>query len=185
MARFVTPVISDIKVTSVYSFLLGEKPEWINQLNVYAWCYGKIGFNVSALRIDAILRDWMRSKTLRDPDYPPIPFMTVDIPIWDWPDAEQYIHDRVALHLEAERTMTAPVCTDEERWGKPTTYAVIKKGNKRAARVLDSMEAAQDWADFNIGGKYEIQERPGSYTKCESYCLVRGICEHNPYKAAA
>jgi len=176
--------LEDYKVTSVFSFLLGDKPEWEAQLNVYGAMYLAMGFPVDALFINAILRDWQKSKSLRDPDYPKIPFQRVTIPMWNEDDARAYINDRVALHKQAEDTGNAPCCTDEERWAKPTTYAVYKKGNKRAARVLTDREAAETWAELNLDCKFEIQERPGGYIRCESYCPVRQVCDHNPYRTS-
>ncbi len=176
--------VEDYKITSVYAFLLGDKPEWERQLNIYAWIYRQLGFDVYDLLIRAILRDWVKTKALKDAEYPPIPFQTVRVPLWDASQASTYVEERIALHRAAEDTMDAPCCTDEERWAKPTTYAVMKKGNKRAARVLDSMDAAETWAVLNLDAKdkYEIQERAGEFTKCASYCLVRDVCPHNPYR---
>lgn len=175
--------VEDYKVTSVFAFLLGDKPEWEAQLNIYAAMYRHMGFAVDDLCINAILRDWQKSKSLRDPDYPKIPFQRVAVPLWGEDEARTFIADRVALHKAAEDTMTAPCCTDDERWARPTTFAVIKKGNKRAARVLDTYEAAVEWVENNMKGHAPtIEERPGSYIKCESYCSVRSVCEHNPYR---
>src|SRR3990167_726063 len=53
-------ILSDYKVTSVYSFLLGDKPEWQAQLNLYVWLYRKHGWEAKGAQIVAILRDWMR-----------------------------------------------------------------------------------------------------------------------------
>jgi hypothetical protein len=175
--------LEDYKVTSIYSFLLGDKPEWENQLNLYAWIYRvALAFEVDGLNIHAILRDWVKSKAMNDPDYPPIPFQTIAVPLWESERAEHYVGERIALHRAAEEHGYAPCCTDEERWARPTTYAVVKKGNKRAARVLDNMDEAEQWAAINMKDKYNIQERPGEYTKCASYCLVREVCEYNPYR---
>lgn len=175
-------IIEDWKVVSVFSFLLGDKPEWERQLNCYAWLLGELEFPVTGLRINAILRDWMKNKALRNPDYPAIPFQMVQVPLWEPDKASAYVEERIALHRAAEDTMTAPCCNDEERWAKPTTYAVMKKGNKKASRVLETREEAETWADFNLFCKFEIVERPGEYTRCQSYCVSRAVCQYNPYR---
>jgi hypothetical protein len=172
-------IISDFKVVSAFSFLLGEKPEWVRQLNCYAWCYRQLGFDTYGLRIHAILRDWMRSKALREADYPQIPFQTVELPLWDEEEAREYVNSRISKHFIAEESGLAPCCTDEERWMKPTTYAVYKPKLKRASRVLESREEAEEWAIINLGDKYEIRERIGEYTKCLSYCACRMVCPFN------
>ena len=177
-------VIEDWKITSVYSFLLGDKPEWERQLNCYRFLYTPLCLPVVGLKINAILRDWMKSKAEREDDYPAIPFVSVDVPLWDLDTLQKYIADRVSLHEESERVMEAPICTPEERWERPTTYAVMKKGNKKAARVLASEQAAKDWIDLagDSNAKYDIEERKGESVRCASYCVVRDVCPVNPCK---
>lgn len=164
--------IEDYKVTSVYSFVLGSKPEWERQLNVYAHLWRESGFPVKALKIRAILRDWQKSRTLTDPDYPKIPFVTVDIPLWTPEIAEDYIELRIQAH-----TSDVLECAPEEKWTRPTTYAIMKGANKRAARVLDTMEEAEAWIGYQKG--FSIVERPGKDVRCEDYCQVRAFC---PYR---
>lgn len=178
-------IVDDYKITSVFSFLLGDKPEWTDQLNVYAFLFRSQGFPVTALNIHAILRDWVESKTLTDPEYPKIPFVTVPIDLWSIESAEEYVADRVARHLK----YPMDPCSDKERWGKPPTYAVFKVGGKRALRVLDTAERAQEWGKEHQAekpkDKLEIHERPGSFVRCERFCPVRAFCELNPYNNPA
>lgn len=175
--------ISDYKVTSVWSVIYG-KVEWETQLN----CYGHLvrlakGREVGGLRIVAVLRDWQRREAERNPDYPKAPVVQVDIPLWDAAKAQAYIEERVHLHQDAQMiwdTREAVVeCSDEERWTKPTTWAVVKKGNKRAAKVCDTEQEAKNWIATiapPVGVKYEIQKRQGGRTRCENYCSVSGFC---------
>jgi len=185
-------VISDYKVTSVFSFLLGEKIEWENQLNVYAWAWRRQGFITTKLVIHAILRDWSKGKTLSDPDYPKVPFISAPIKLWPAEQQEAYVAERVRLHLEP-----AGECTSEEKWERPTTWAVMKEGRKSALRVLDSKDNAIVWAfdngytkeiDFNLNPNQlgvsaqlnkgiSIVERKGGCVKCEQYCNVRQFCK--------
>ena len=164
--------IEDYKVTSVYAFLLGMNPQWTAQLNVYKWLWEEQNYPVKTLKIHAILRDWMQSKALREPDYPPIPFITVDLPVWSHEDTEAYITERLDLHFDPE----IRECTPEEKWARPTTYAVVKKGKKRAKRVLDSWEDAEKWIEENGDDKLNIEVRQGLNVRCESFCPVREFC---------
>ncbi len=164
--------IEDWKVTSVYSFLLGMKPEWVAQLNVYKWLWEENGFSIESLKINAILRDWLKSKTLTNSDYPPIPFNSVKIPLWKHDFTVKYILNRIVLHTQDP----PPECTPEEKWTRPTTYAVIRKGQIRAKRVLSSPEEAKEW----IGEQKDlfVEERKGRNVKCEEYCNVSKFCEY-------
>lgn len=181
-------IISDYKITSVYAFLLGDKPEWEQQLNLYALLYGnKLELVVAGLKINAILRDWTKSKSLKDSNYPATPFHSVDVPLWSTFDQYTYLIDRLNRHQQAEAHMDAPVCTDEERWARPDKWAVIKEGRKTALRVLDSEEAALQWIEGYSKPdkkKLSVDFRQGEYTKCRDYCIVRQVCEFNPYTIA-
>lgn len=165
--------VVDYKVTSVWSFLLGEKPDWTMQLNLYAALYRRHGFPVTKLTIAAILRDWTKSR-IHDQGYPQIPFMSVNVPLWAPDVAEQVLLERVLLHQAARDGRYVP-CTDTERWAKPDRYAVMKQGRKSALRVLDTEADASSWMQRN-GGEY-IDLRPGENTRCESYCSVMPWCE--------
>jgi hypothetical protein len=173
--------IDDYKVTSAYSFILGDKPEWEQQLNINAAIYRENGFPVERLRIFAILRDFMRSKTLSDPEYPRIPFQTVEIPIWEHEGALHFIKVRVGLHELAKSLPDNALlpCTDAERWMRPTTYAVMKEGRKSAVRVLDTMEAAKEILAVNVNsgkGAFSIETRKGEAIRCNGYCLAAPFC---------
>lgn len=187
--------IVDYKVTSVWSVIYG-KPEWENQLNCYAYLVNdKHAFNkskVTNLKICAILRDWNRRDAERKEDYPKAPIVFVDIPLWDHEKASKYIIDRMALHQEAQILADVHgdlgLCNDEEMWKKNDTWAVKKKGQKRALRVLDSEEEAIKYIEWhNETDKaytkktdLEIEFRGGEYTRCGNYCSVADFC--NQYK---
>jgi hypothetical protein len=187
-----TKRVEDWKVTSCWSFVLGEKLEWERQLNCYAWALRKTGFSVDGLVINAILRDWQKSKTI-DKDYPRIPFVSKEIPLWSFDQQEQYIKDQLELHKISPEIE----CDNESKWVKPTTYAVMKKGRKTALRVLGGFNQAQDWCEQNSLGKWiteeetgygafqyangiSLVERKGEPTRCLHYCPVRHFCKYAP-----
>jgi len=164
--------LEDYKITSVYSFLLEHgkpKKEWSEQLNVYAWMFHKLGKPVKKLWIRAILRDWQNSKS-QDADYPPIPFQSVSVPLWTVEGQERYIRAR----LEAHKALN-PTCSDEERWLRASSWAVMKNDNKRAFRVFDNKEQAENLAKTDK--VFSVVERKGSYNRCEKYCPVSAFCE--------
>ena len=109
--------IIDYKVTSVWSFVCGSKPEWEIQLNLYRLLYEDAGFPVRGLEIHAILRDWQKSK-VGENGYPVIPFQRIEIPLWDKNKAWEFLNERVRLHLKAEslKDEDLPPCTPDEQW---------------------------------------------------------------------
>lgn len=184
--------LSDYKVTSVWSVIYG-KEDWVNQLNCYAHMVRLAkGSDVRSTRIVAILRDWQRREAQFKPDYPQAPVAVVDIPLWDAAKAQAYMEERVHLHQQAQMvwdTQEAVVeCTDEERWTKPDTYAVMKINGKRAVRVFSDLEDAEDHVnelDPYKKGFYYIQPRKGSRTRCEQYCAVSEFCTQWAMERAA
>ena len=90
---------------------------------------------------------------------------------------EEYLLDAAMLEI--------PVCTDEERYMQPTKWAVMKDGQKKAVKLFDRDEDAENYI-FTLAGispakglKYSITERKGGYMKCLWYCGVSGVCPHN------
>lgn len=173
--------ISDYKVTSVWSVIYG-KEDWVRQLNCYAQLVRRAkGRQVGGLRIVAILRDWQRRDAETKSDYPQSPVVSVDIPLWPEEEAQAYMEERVHLHQDAQMiwdTREAVVeCSDEERWTKPSTWAVKKKGGKRAVKVFENEIDAKAWIGPASGKAiYEIEFRPGGRTRCEKYCSVSEFC---------
>lgn len=159
-------ILSDYKVTTVYK--LKNTDKWTQQLNILRWLAHKNGITVKGLEIVAILRDWKKGEAERKADYPQQPIVRVPIPLWDLEEAEEFIVDRVTLHRHAQQGGRVE-CDDEDRWYSGTMYALMKDGGKRAVKVQE--EPFEDVPE----GHY-VQERPGEYRRCQSYCEVRAFC---------
>lgn len=168
--------VIDYKVTSVWSYLLGEKPEWERQLNVYAFLYEQSHITVNKLEIYMILRDWKKMDYIKDSErYPPIPFVKREIRLWSTEEVIKYVDERIALHLAAEECLKnneeIPVCTPEERWQRPTTFAIAKGEKDRALRVLDTLEEAETYfKEKKLSNDYKIYKRIGQDIRCLNYC---------------
>jgi hypothetical protein len=167
--------ISDYKVTSVWAFILGDKPEWERQLNVYAYLCERCGYPVNGLEIVAILRDW--NKYGKGTDYPSIPFQRITCRLWSPEEREAYVKERIRLHFHAEPTE----CTPEEKWERPTTYRVMKKGRKTAVRVFENQVDADNLIAMNV--EYYLEVRKGVCVRCKDYCAVNVFCPY--YKEEA
>lgn len=161
----------DYKITSVWSVIGETKIEWEQQLNLLRLLAIQNGIQVDRLRIIAILRDWSKMKAKLEPEYPQSQVCPVDIPVWSQERAEAYMLDRVKAHQDA----APPPCTDVERWAKPTVYAVMKEGNKRAFKLHESANSAAAHV-AELGPKYSVVTRPGEYTRCANYCAVAHNC---------
>jgi hypothetical protein len=172
-------IIEDNKTQSAWAFVFGT-PSWERQLNIYAELVEENGYTVNELWIGCFLRDWSKyeAKKGRNKTYPDHKYHRVRVPLWSKEKRQQYIDERLDLHLNSEDY----VCTDEDRWRRKTTWAVKKTGIKTAKRVLDTKEEAEKWIrDKDPKGDIFIEKRMGGNVRCESYCSVRSVC---PYAKA-
>lgn len=177
--------ITDYKVTSVWSVMLGEKEEWIRQQNVYATLVEENkDVKVTSISICAVLRDWSRREATYKKDYPQTPIVVIKLPLWPSERRMEYITQRMEAHQNAQMAFdgdgSVEPCTDSDKWAKPTTYAIIKKGNKRATKVMsDYGEAKTHASSLSGGGKiFEVHTREGENTRCEgNYCRVAEKCK--------
>lgn len=181
-------ILADYKVMSVWEYIFGVKDEKRWQLNMLAEILIQNGYPVNTLQIVAIFRDWSKRKAAFEKDYPPTQALIIPVGLFPSNQRLQLIADRVALHEAAK--VSAPHCSNDERWSKPTTYAVVKDGRKSALRVLGKREDAEAWAlaqgyasvdldtsETVFDSGISIEVRPGENTRCEHYCDAAPFCE--------
>ena len=169
-----TETIQDYKTTSSWSVLdESYKPDWEYQLNGYGWLSRGNGLPVQQLEVIAFLRDWSKTQRLKSgKGYPRLAVARRDIPLWTLEEQDEYIADRVLLH----KMTTPPLCTPEERWDKPTKWAVRKPGAAKATRVYGTNEEAL--LHIERDASVEMEVRPGESVRCLHYCPVRAHCEY-------
>lgn len=155
----------DYKNSSVWTFVFG-KVEWTQQLNIYRWISERNGHTVNKLSIGLFCGDWRRGESRRSPDYP-ARVVSIPVPVWTMEETQAFVEKRLALHKAAAEG-TAPPCSDEDRWAKPTTYAVMKPGRKTAVAVYEEPVEAP------VG--HTVVVRPGLSTRCEAFCSARPWC---------
>jgi len=172
-------ILEDYKTCSSWAYVYEEsKKKWYGQLNTYAYMLRKKGYKVNKARIIAIFRDWSESSRMRSKDYPPHPIMVIEIKLFDDEFMASYLNKRVQLHRAAENGESVS-CTGKERWAKADAYAVMKKGRKKALRVLDRESLAESFIRANKAKYTEelyIDFRPGEDGRCAKYCAVSSVC---------
>ena len=177
-----TGVLHDFKITSTWSYIFGIKEgkiEWEQQLNIYAWILRQNGYVVNKLVITAILRDWQQREAQNNADYPPVQVVDIDIPLWSETEQHLYIMNRV-IQLSMARSQLdndITVCSERERWRKPTTWALFKNSNVKATKVFHNQE---DLAYYLKDNKQEfrVEERKGEDRRCTGYCNVSKFCNY-------
>lgn len=172
-------IIEDYKVVTTWKYTNGDFKDYTKQLNMYKYLFAENGRACKQLRINAIFKDWKAREMGRE-NYPDYPVKQIDIPMWDSLDTLQYILDRVKLHSKANLCRNAEQlaeeypCSDEDRWAR-RSFAVVKKGGKRATKVFDTKPEAYEYFKTINAIEYEIQDR-STFKRCEEYCDVSEFC---------
>lgn len=167
----------DFKFTSLWAVKDGPREDWVQQTNSYRWLLDKYGVPIKSLKICAIFRDWSLPESKRNSDYPKRQVAVFDLPLWEFPATETWLRERIALHVAA-RNGQLPECTAKEVWERPTKYAVMKRGGKRAVKLYDAEPDA--FAHARTVPDHSVEKRPGERPRCRDYCNAAPFC--NQYK---
>lgn len=170
--------VVDYKTASVWKAIYKDYDDWKKQGLAYAWLLRKNGLPCEKVVFYAILKDWSKTKAKTDHEYPQSPVLRVEFNIKEIGEIDKFIRNKIdeIIFYEDKQDSELPLCSEEDRWNDGNKYAVMKKGRKTALRVLDSMEAAEDWKTAN-GGDF-IETRKGTDKKCIDYCLCCTKCDY-------
>lgn len=168
----VTATLYDYKYTSVSAAKHGLKEEHKLQLNFQAEMLRKEGFKVEKAEVILLFRDWSAERDY--PGYPEVPFLKQTVPLMSSEEVTTWVVGRIKAHEAAK--VQLPLCTDEERWSRPT-FAVMKDlKSAKATRVFDSRKDAEDHITAKASTSV-IVERAGISRRCLRYCPARFVCE--------
>jgi hypothetical protein len=174
-------IICDYKTASVWKAKFGDFEDWYRQGLIYAWLLKRNGFEVRKCRFIALLKDHSKADASRDYQYPknPVYVYEFDVNFLNLMKIESFIRNKIQeyTHCLELSDDDIPPCNPDERWDKPTKFAVKKEGRKTAVRLLDD-QAAADAMAAELGKGHYVEIRPGESTKCLGYCLC---CEHCNY----
>ncbi len=165
-------ILSDYKTALVSHVKYGLKDDHRLQLNLQAYLLRQAGFRVDKAEVVLFLKDWT---PMRDyPGYPESATVKFEVPLMLGVDIVDWVESRIRLHEEAK--VTLPLCTQEEKWNRPT-YAVMKATAMRATKVFDTKEEAEEFLKTKKPDEgYIIKER-GDNLRCKFYCPVRFVCQ--------
>lgn len=171
-----THTIEDYKTASVWKVIYKDFSDWRKQGLMYAWLCREKGIIVKKLRFHAILKDWTKAKSQYDKNYPKHPIFTweYDILTVDYLEITRFIFSKFQSLIHYEKKSTKPVCTPKERWNTGDKFALMVRGKKRAVKLYDSMEEAEE----NVSAGMYIDVRKGVDKKCDNYCNVSKYCSY-------
>lgn len=174
-------VVQDWKVITAFKAKTGMA-DYERQGNIYAHLVRKNGYTPISFVIWALIKDFKESEAQRNIEYPQLPIMKYEYPLWDEKKIEEYIEQRVDLHFSEEM----PECSEEEMWTTATKWEAKKKGHSRPTKLFDEEREAYSWiADQDHratrGTTYEdwyISKRASSRRRCEgNWCNVAEYCD--------
>jgi hypothetical protein len=183
----------DLKTAKTWKLVFDpEMIDWHQQQNIYAYLLRMRGIEVQTLNIVVFYLDWIESQSLRSTSYPQSPIVQYRLKLWEPQQQEEYIMRRLKMHVQAESTPDdeLPPCTQEERWERDPSFAIMKNSTaKRAVRVIksgtfaDALEEARKCK--GLGSDSYIEVRHQQRKRCEKYCMVNDYCNvHQSYLAA-
>lgn len=177
-----TRMIIDYKTCSCWKFIYKDFDDWREQIKSYLYLWWReTGELYLDGKIVAIIKDWSPTDLLRTEGYPKSPVMSIS---FEYTEAEIYgVGERWNNKLEEvfKKLVSQDFgcCSKDERWAKEEKWALMKKGAKKALKLYDTEEEANEakGEDSNLYVEY----RAGKDVKCDSYC-VAGACGLCPYK---
>lgn len=187
----------DMKTTSVWKAMFGDKLDWTAQQNMYRFLYNEDrNIWLKTLRIVALFRDWSKREMQRSSyKYPKRNCVEYQLPLWEPKDTLSFMEGRVNTMIANEDVADddLPMCSYQDMWSKPDQVAVKSTRLKKAVRVLSSQKAAENFVKNYLKGltckdsvktlSYEL--RPASRTRCEAWCPVNKYCnQYHDYLSA-
>lgn len=184
---FLNGCLYDWKTTSVWKRIFGDWTDFEKQLNLYAYLLGICGIEVKMISIIAWYLDWDKMKVWNDPEYPRAEIeQIVYSDLWTAKDQKSYLFERID-HMKRNEKLEddkLELCTDKDRWAKPTAYAVMRPGQARAvaSKGLTTKAKANAFikdAKQDDKDTFTVECRPGLNTKCLDYCNAAPFCNQH------
>jgi len=173
-------MVTDYKTCSVWKVIYDDWDDYKKQLLMYAWAFKKMGFEADKGQIVAVIKDYSKTKAKTDSNYPQYPVYKkiFNFTEQDFEEIETYIKEKFKQIAENEQTPDddLPICSEEARWNDGDKYAVKKRGNKRALRVYDTLEEAEN--HLKEDESLELEIRKGEDKKCLEYCSCCEFCNY-------
>jgi hypothetical protein len=166
---------------SVNKVRFNDFTDWYLQGMIYAWLLTRNKFIVTHCRFVALLKDHSKTEAQRDRQYPQNPVFVYEFPVTQSElfKIGSFIRGKVG---EYEKYLSSaddevPPCSADERWDRPSVFAVKKEGRQKAVKLFDVKEEAETRA-AELGAGHYVEHRTGESVKCEHYCLCAGYCNY-------
>jgi hypothetical protein len=170
----------DYKSTSVFLYQKKTPADYMWQLSTYRYLARELITDDTAT-IQFILKDWSKTRAMKDPEYPQTPCPTMLVRVGSASDCDNRLSGRVnrLKSLMDVDQSELPLCTDEELWLDPPKFAYYSNPhaapNARSTRNFETMAEAIAFQGSK-GGVGRIDTRKGEPKACD-YCEASTICQ--------
>ena len=167
---FNTNLLFDFKYVTKYT--QKAKQEYVAQSNILRYLiYKTMGIKPAGGMLIKFYRDWQFKDKFQH-DMPDSPIEYEILPDWSIEFTEKYILDRIKV-FESYNPEVG-MCTPNEKWERPTTYALKGPNASRARKVCSSYSEALE----HKKPTETIEIRQGEDGRCENYCDVNSYCKY-------
>ena len=176
--------IEDWKTASIWKVMFKNFDDWKKQGLIYTWLLRQSGLNVRHIRFIALLKDFSKSESRKNSNYPqsPVYIYEFDPTEDELTSIEAEIKDKVFKVSQDTDKKDDEIaeCSPYERWTSPERYAVMKEGRKSAVKVFDLECEAENFINEieKDKDKYSVETRKGIDRKCDDYCPCYKFCSY-------
>ena len=172
-------IIVDYKTASVNKIMFNDFTDWYLQGMIYAWLLTRNKFPVFNCRFIALLKDHSKTDAARNRSYPQNPVYVYEFPVTTEKlfKTGSFIRGKVDDYKKylAAADDDIPPCLPQERWERPSEFAVKKEGVKKAVKLFEVKREAEERASA-LGKGYYVEHRAGESVRCTRYCLCNSFC---------
>lgn len=176
--------LEDVKTTTTYTFSSNNKSDdYKLQGSLYRWLDPNM-ITEDSIRINYIFTDW-KPTLVSTSNYPSAPQISVEYPLMNLVETENWIKRRLQLHHDCVDADEAdmPECTSAELWRTDPVWKYYNKSQAEQSRATknftDRNEANSHFAAKGFNG--ELVEVKGEVKACR-YCPGFELCtQKNQY----
>jgi len=178
-------IMHQYKYTGARSWMAGVKDEWTMAENIYKYLIEMEGHKVTAMWLNMFFKDWKWYEFVARPlEYPAHAIEKLPIEPWKPDRVELLLEQRIRALLIADILPDdeLPECTPEERWHTNDSWAVRKRGGKKASKVFWHQDGGEERAceyaaemQHKQKAEYLVDLRKGESKRC-TRCFARNYC---------
>ena len=168
--------VQDYKTTGIFAWTSQSNfKKYQLQLSIYRWLNPNLITSDVGI-IHYFFRDWSKLDSSFKVNYPKLPILAQDIPLFTLSDTEKYIANKLNQIKEHWNSAEPdiPLCSKDDLWQDDPKWQYFGTvGASRASKNFGTQAEAMAWR--NQKGKGEVKHKAGKAKAC-NYCSACHIC---------